>query len=87
MGLEPIVPITIGTMLNFDGDGDGVATCNHNLKGPNFDDGLNVGTCKHGLMSGCLMSTTFSTCITPRNTFHYRRKGHQEETNLCKDAT
>ena len=36
MGLEPIlpvkVPIIVCTMLNFDGDGDGVSTCKQTFK-------------------------------------------------------
>ena len=35
MGVEPILPVTISTMLNFDrdwhGDGDGVGTCKQAL--------------------------------------------------------
>ena len=38
MGVEPILPITIGTMLNFDRDGHG--------------DGDSVGTCKQALRNG-----------------------------------
>ena len=33
MGLEPILPVTIGTVLNFDGEGYGygIGTCKHTL--------------------------------------------------------
>ena len=54
MGVQPIlpvkVPVTIGTMLNFDGDCDG--------------DGHGVGTCKHSLSHKTKIATLES--VSPR---------------------